>query len=141
VSQPEITTQSLTVRQHVDAAPERVWRAWTVPAEFVAWMWPSTFQTRFQADLRAGGRYRLESPVAQLAVSGEYQAVEEARRLAFTWRWDGEDEQTLVTLTLAESGEGTELAIEHDGFASEEARVNHIRGWEDCLDRLPAYLA
>jgi uncharacterized protein YndB with AHSA1/START domain len=88
-----------------------------------------------------GGRYRIESPVVGLAVSGTYVAVEEPQRLALTWRWDGEDQDTLVTLTLAADEDGTTLAIEHDNFATEAVRTEHVEGWSDCLDRLPGHLA
>ena len=85
--------------------------------------------------------YRVESPVTQMAVSGEYLTIEEPRRIRFTWRWDGEDEETLVSVTLAAAGDGTDLTLVHDRFGSEEARTNHVQGWQDCLDRLPDHLA
>jgi uncharacterized protein YndB with AHSA1/START domain len=137
--EPRLT--SLTIQRQMAAEPGRIWRAWTDPAEFAAWMWPPSFQTWCEADVSVGGRYRLASPVAEIAVAGAYEVVEQPHQLAFTWRWDGEDEQTLVTLTLSASGDGTELTIEHDRFSSDEARTDHIRGWEDCLDRLPGHLA
>ena len=69
-------------------------------------------------------------------------AVEEPERLVPTWRWDGEDTETLVTFTLAETSDGaTALTIVHENFADEQSCASHLQGWNDCLDRLVASVA
>jgi len=73
-------------------------------------------------------------------VSGRYLTVERPGRLSFTWIWDGETEETLVSIDLAAAGDRTGLILTHGGFAEEAARDNHIVGWSDCLERLPGWL-
>jgi uncharacterized protein YndB with AHSA1/START domain len=133
---------SLRITRVLSAPPERVWRAFTDPAALAAWFWPERFATAVEADLRVGGRYRIAGPGAGMAVSGEYVSVEPLVRSAFTWRWDGEPEETLVTLELTGAGDGTgtALTLTHERFGDEAERDNHAKGWADCLDRLPGWL-
>lgn len=130
----------LHISRVLSAPPERVWRAFTDPAALVAWFWPERLVPTAETDVRVGGRYRIDGPGAAIAVSGEYMSVEPASRLAFTWRWDGETEETLVTVQLTPAGAGTELVVTHERFADDADRDSHTKGWSDCLDRLPGWL-
>ena len=91
-------TSELTVRRTLPAPVDRVWRALTEPKALAAWFWPDRFETTVDVDLRAGGRYRIHGK--PMAVSGEYVEVDPMTRLVFTWRWDGETHESLVTMTL-----------------------------------------
>ncbi|GIJ45158.1 hypothetical protein Val02_20440 [Virgisporangium aliadipatigenens] len=119
---------------------ERVWRAFTDPSALAAWFWPQRFAPTAEADVRVGGRYRIDGPAVGMAVSGEYRTVDPPRLLVFTWQWDGENESTLVTIALTPAQDGTQLTLRHEAFDSEEARDEHDQGWRDCLDRLPGWL-
>jgi len=130
-------TSELTVRRTLPAPVDRVWRALTEPKALAAWFWPDRFETTVDVDLRAGGRYRIHGK--PMAVSGEYLEVDPMTRLVFTWRWDGETHESLVTMTLHESAEGTDLVIVHERLPEAEVDT-HAQGWSDCLDRLPGYL-
>ena len=91
---------ALRIERILPAPPERVWAAFTDPAALAAWFWPTSFGTTVRVDARAGGRFRIaasDGPGGALAVEGAYTVVELARSLGFTWRWDGDDEETLVT--------------------------------------------
>jgi uncharacterized protein YndB with AHSA1/START domain len=129
---------SATIERTIPASRERVWTALTSD-ELAAWFWPQRFETTVQLDLRVGGAYRIDGPGAGMAVSGVFVAVEAPERLVQTWRWDGEDAETLVTITLAETSDGsTALRIVHENFADEQSCSAHVQGWNDCLDRLVA---
>jgi len=123
----------LTARHSTDASAERLWRAFAT-TELAEWFWPRAFETVVSIDLRVGGEYRVSSAPMGMAVSGTFTAVNEPSALAFTWRWDGEDVETSVVITI----EGGAVTVTHSGFATEEARDEHIQGWNDCLERLPA---
>jgi uncharacterized protein YndB with AHSA1/START domain len=131
----------LELRRGLSAPLDRVWRSLTDPDAVAAWFWPPRFHTAAAVDLRVGGRYRIDASVAGIAVSGEYLVVNPPRRLDFAWQWDGEAEQTLVSLLLRGSGHGTALLLRHTGFADEATRDRHDLGWSDCLGRLPDWLA
>ena len=128
---------ALRMTRVLAAPPERVWHAFTDPAALAAWFWPRRLAMTAEVAPRVDGRYRLAGQGPGMAIDGSYVAVEPPSRLAFTWRWQGEPEQTLVTLRLAPGDTGTELTLIHDGFADDTARDDHVKGWSDCLDRLP----
>lgn len=131
----------LTIERDLAAEPLAVWRALTDTRELAWWFWPPRLAPSIEADARVGGRYRIASEPARMAVSGEYRVVEAPARLVFTWQWDGEEQQTLVMIRLEGTGDGTRLTLTHEGFATSEARDEHAQGWQDCLERLPAHLA
>jgi uncharacterized protein YndB with AHSA1/START domain len=131
----------LTVTRRLAAPQERVWHAFTKPEELAAWFWPGAWNTTATVDLRVGGRYRISSDSAGMAFGGEYVAVEPIDRLVQTWRWDGDDDETLVTIRLTPDGLGTHLEIVHERFATDDDVASHLQGWNDCLDRLPAFVA
>ncbi|HEV2872627.1 MAG TPA: SRPBCC domain-containing protein, partial [Actinomycetota bacterium] len=131
-------TAELELRRDLDAPPVQVWRALTDPAALAAWFWPPRLEPAAEVALAVGGGYRIAGPGAGIAVSGRYLELDPPHRLACTWRWDGEDAETLATVELAASGEGgTALTLGHEGFADDATRDDHVQGWADCLDRLP----
>ena len=82
--------QSLEVRRIIQAAPARVYDAWTTPELLTKWFAPATDYTVIvhQAEARVGGCYRIEMRHANGAshiVVGEYRELDRPTRLAFTW--------------------------------------------------------
>ena len=76
-------------------------------------------------------------------VSGEFLEIDPPSGLAFTFRWDEptpDDRETVVTLTLDDVGEATELSLRQGDFATEERLALHRGGWSDSLDKLSALL-
>jgi uncharacterized protein YndB with AHSA1/START domain len=134
-------TTALRLHRRLPYPPDRIWLALTDPGALAAWFWPAHFGTTVDVDLRVGGRFRIAGPNAGIAVGGEYVTVEAPHRLVFTWRWDGDPTETLVTLELTADGAATDLVVTHEGFADDTDRANHATGWSDCLDRLPGWLA
>jgi uncharacterized protein YndB with AHSA1/START domain len=131
----------LRMRRRFAAGADQVWQGLTSPAAIEQWFWPARFATKAEADVKVGGRLRIDGMAGGIAVSGRYVTIEPPRLLSFTWIWDGEPEQTLVTAELAEADGQTELELAHGGFANEAARDDHVTGWSDCLDRLAAWLS
>ncbi|MGQ0642082.1 MAG: SRPBCC family protein [Gemmatimonadaceae bacterium] len=87
------TTNALRVAQVIRADREKLFRAWTDPAEPVHWWRMEEKGWAFAGatiDLRVGGRYRLgmTSPEGKTHVAvGEYGVLDRPKRLAFTWDW------------------------------------------------------
>lgn len=135
---------ALVIRRIYDAAPERIYAAWTDPSIAKHFLGPGEVRAEeVQMDVRTGGTYRIAMRRPQgdvWTVAGEYREVVPNRRLSMTWRWledDPADEHdTLLTLEFNPSGTGTELVLTHDYFATEESRSGHGDGWNATLLQL-----
>jgi uncharacterized protein YndB with AHSA1/START domain len=132
---------AIRLTRTLSAPITRVWTAFTDLDALSQWFWPESFGFKAIGQVEPGGGYSIRSETEQLGVSGEYQVVEAPRRLVFTWRWDGETEVSLVSVDLTDLGDSTELTLVHERLADADTRAAHTRGWNDCLDRLPGWLA
>ncbi|HEX6113226.1 MAG TPA: SRPBCC domain-containing protein [Geminicoccaceae bacterium] len=131
------------------AAPrERVFRAFTAPAQMVKWWGPKGWTVpACTLDARAGGAWRtvMRSPEGKdHIVSGVYRELLPPERLVFTWGWENDGargHETVVTIELFETPGGTRLQLTQEPFESENARDRHGEGWSSSLDCLEEALA
>ncbi|MDT9592856.1 SRPBCC domain-containing protein [Nocardioides zeae] len=136
---------TVELQRDLPADPERVWRALTDPAELAAWYWPERMAPAVECDPVVGGAWRIASAPDGTAVGGRFLAVARPLSLSWTWRWDGEEHESVVAVTLAptapelDTPDGTRLHLLHDGLRPEDVG-SHREGWVSCLDRLPAHL-
>ena len=120
-----------------------VFKACTEPDELAKWWGPRGFTAPSVAvDLAVGGSYRIamQPPDRDLFyLSGEFRELDPPARLAYTFRWedpDPDDQETVVTLSLGDLGESTELVVTQRAFATEARLALHEQGWTESLDRL-----
>jgi len=96
-------------------------------------------------DVRVGGRYRISFKTEDgehHEVAGVYREVVPPSRLVFTWAWHSTPErESLVILTMAEDGDGTNFTLHHEQFFDEKARDGHRYGWTGTLEKLDRYLS
>ena len=134
---------TLRLTQQVNASPERVFDALLDPKSVGAWMGPRTMVEACipeALDPHVGGVYRLrmrrraDSPrgPGDQVVTGVYREIDRPRRLVFTWQWEDEVHQSLVTFNLRPSGGGTEVTLVHENLPTPESRDGHNRGWAGC---------
>ena len=135
---------ALNLRRTFSAPPERVFRAWTEPQEMKQWWGPGEYSApQVEVDLRVGGRFRIamKPPEGELFyLGGEYREVVPPKRLVFTWQWEGDPVETLVTLEFLDLGGMTELIVTHERFPDEEQCQRHREGWNATLEKLPRVL-
>ena len=135
-------TTTLRLRRAFPAPPERVFRAWTPPAEMKQWKAPGAMTTPVaEVDLRPGGRYRIHMRApdgAEHHLVGVYRVVDPPKKLVYTWRWENNPEapETLVTVEFVDRGGTTELLLTHELFPDQAASKGHESGWIGCLDKL-----
>ena len=141
---------ALHVRRSFAASRERVFRAWTEPAELKQWFGADEgfIIPIAEVDLRVGGRYRLgmQPPGSDqvLIVGGVYREVQAPAKLVFTWRWEAAaaaEPDTIVTIEFHERGNATEVILTHELFVDTAQRGSHAHGWEGCFDRLSRLLS
>jgi uncharacterized protein YndB with AHSA1/START domain len=137
---------SLTLKRRLNAAPEKVYAAWTEPEKIVKWFGPDAGPVKHaEADVRVGGRYAVNfftENGEEHYVSGVYQEVVPNQKLVFTWAWRSTPErESLVTVLIRPEGDGSVLTLIHENFFDEAARDGHEKGWSGCLDKFVRYLA
>jgi uncharacterized protein YndB with AHSA1/START domain len=133
----------LVVRKTIRATPERLFDAWTRPAQLKHWWGPQDVEcVDAHVDLRIGGQYRIANrfPDGRVVwITGEFERIEPPDTLAYTWRVEPQTESEHVTVRFERHGDSTEVVVIHEGIGDERARDVHQRGWCDCLDGLAAF--
>jgi uncharacterized protein YndB with AHSA1/START domain len=131
--------QSATVTAHLAAPPERVFEALTEAAALQEWYWPVAVHPQAFSEPMVGGRFGIDA--SGMGFAGEYTELDPPRRIVQSWRWQGDERDSRVTISLAPAGAGgTDLTVVHDLLDAETAEM-YRAGWASCLERLPAYLS
>jgi uncharacterized protein YndB with AHSA1/START domain len=147
---------TLIVRRTIHATPERLFAAWTEPAQLRRWWGPAQVECPVaEVDLRVGGRYRLANKFADGSVwwiAGTFEAVTPPRLLIYSWELSAGEIAAggspppaqgveRVTVRFEPNGAATEIVVTHERIADEPARVSHEQGWLGCLAGLAELLA
>jgi uncharacterized protein YndB with AHSA1/START domain len=136
---------TLVVRKTIRASAERLYTAWTNPAQLKLWWGPRGVQcTDVEIDLRIGGRYRIANQFPDgkiLWITGTFESIEPPRKLVYTWRLEAQtDTLERVTVQFEPRGNETEVIVTHELIPDETLRDMHQQGWIGCLEGLANYL-
>ncbi len=138
---PPLPTEALLVQRRLPVPPVKVFEAFTDANRLARWFAPAdAMRTVVRAlDARPGGEWRVDMIDGDrvMTVGGTYREVRKPDLLVFTWRWEGADEETLVRVELVPVEGGCEIILTHERFATEASKVEHGKGWDACLRRLP----
>ena len=138
----------LVVKRTFNSARDKVFIAWTDPAQLQKWWhakddWKTPIA---EIDLKVGGKYRLGMQDPEKAephvVAGVFKEIVQNEKLVYTWRWEGHEEsmETLVTVLFHDRDGSTELELIHENFADKNMRDEHEKGWDVCLQQLKKIL-
>jgi uncharacterized protein YndB with AHSA1/START domain len=134
---------TLVVRKTIRATPERLFDAWTQPAQLRKWWGPGDVEcTEAQIDLRVGGHYRIANrfPDGRIVwITGQFELIEPPDRLVYTWSVEPQTVRERVTVRFERRGDGTDLIVMHERIADEPTRDVHEQGWRDCLEGLAEF--
>ncbi|MEO8836433.1 MAG: SRPBCC family protein [Caldimonas sp.] len=126
--------RELVVTRTFNAPARIVFEAWTKPELLKRWWAPKSTGMSLlscEADVRVGGRYRLEFGRGEaskaVAFFGRYIEVTPHSRLA--WTNDESDDGAVTTVTFEERG-GKTLLVLHELYPSKEALDLSIEGME-----------
>jgi len=130
------------------ATPEHVFAAFVDAEQLPLWFGPKGFAaSALRVDPVEGGDYRLaiQPPEGDaFHIGGTFRTVEAPRRLAFTFVYeepDPDDQETLVTVTLEPTEQGTRVVLDQGPFKTPARRALHHDGWTDSLERLEQAIA
>jgi len=141
---PETET-TLVLKRTISAPRTRVFEAWTSPEMMRQWLCPDeSFSVAIaEVDLRIGGSFRIGMKDSKNFIhiaNGTYLEIKKPEKLVFTWSWEHEPMESVVTLTFQDLGKSTELVLKHELFRSMEQRDSHAKGWNGCLQHLENFL-
>lgn len=147
--------REITITRTFDAPRELVWKAWTDPARISQWWGPHGFEgAACEAELRVGGRFRLELRAANgnaYPCIGTYREIVEPERVVFAGIAEdghpcgaGIPPRALVTVSFTERDGRTTLTL-HTLFESAERKhaageAGYFPGWTQSLERLGYFL-
>lgn len=140
---PNETFQA-TMTRFIRATPAQVYDAFVRPELLARWQCPRGMTSEVTADVRVGGSYRITMRArdgACYVAVGRYVALEPARRISYSWAWEGGGPipagmETLVVVELTARNGGTDLRMQHSGFPSAAVRDSHAQGWASVLNKL-----
>jgi uncharacterized protein YndB with AHSA1/START domain len=144
----------LTLTRIIDAPRERVFSAWTDPAQVAQWWGPRGTTTPIcEIDLRPGGVFRTvmrSSDGTEYPNSGVYLEIVEPERLIFTDAFDEGFRPThdpfLTAIITFEEQEGKTRLTCRARHKSKADRDKHEqmgfqKGWDEMLERLEEHLS
>jgi uncharacterized protein YndB with AHSA1/START domain len=128
-----IATRSVVIEREFPYPPAKIWRALTQPHLIAEWLMKNDFEPQ------VGRTFRLTADWG--AVECRVEQIEPERTLSYTWTTMGFE--TTVTWTLTATADGTNLRMEHAGFAAdrEQAYRGAQNGWPRFFGSLESVLA
>jgi uncharacterized protein YndB with AHSA1/START domain len=124
--------RDLRIRVHYPYPPARVWRAIATREALGSWL----MENDFAPVVGTAFRFRADAKGAwDGVIACEVLAVDEPRRLSYSW--SGAWGDSTVTWTLTPSGDGTDLLLEHTGFRGFSGLVLGLilgSGWKRKLN-------
>jgi uncharacterized protein YndB with AHSA1/START domain len=138
----------LRLERRIARTPEACFDLWTRPDEVARWWGPRDdagrpFKAKVEAWSAVPGKPWAITMIApdgtRYPQSGKMLEVTRPHLLRFTFGWvtDGQrGPETEIRVTFMPKGSGTLMIFEQIGFVDTATRDGHIKGWEECLDRL-----
>lgn len=137
----------LKIDRIYDAEPARLFALITEPQNMVRWWGYATMRvTDHNLDFTKPGPWHSEMTAddgTRRKVSGQVVEVDPPNHIRFTWGWHDDDglrgHESDVTIRIRPVDPGkAQLLLHHQGFASDDMRDAHGKGWGGLLDNLDA---
>jgi len=129
-----VTTPSereIRTEREFDASRDRVWRAFTDPAQIAQWWGRGHRLDVVRMEVERGGHWRFveHAPDGDVGFEGRYREVVPPERLSMTFEWDGMPGYVEVTtVTLEDLGGGRTRVVTHVLFFTPEERDGMLKG-------------
>jgi len=141
-----VENDRLSIKQVFNAPIARVFACLTQVELLNQWHAPSsTMTTEAVVDFRVGGAYSISMTNTDgetHTATGRYREIDEPTRLVYTWAWEGrEGPETVVTISLKDLGEQTEVELIHEGFTDADVTQHHSQGWNGIFAQLDLFTA
>lgn len=151
-----MTANSTSVSRHVNAPPADVYRAIIDERSVATWMVPTGMTSRVHAfDAREGGALRISLTYDEPTASGKTTAHTDTyhgtfvelvpnERVVESMEFETDDDAMrgtmLVTITLSDAPDGTNVLAVHEGLPPGISPSDNLTGWRMALDKLAAFV-
>lgn len=140
----ETTDDQLVIIREFNAPQKIVFEALTKHEHIVNWASPKGMEVTYsKGDLKVGSTYEyaMKSPNGpEMVLTGEYREIDPYNKLVYTQTYRGRDgtnsPETLISITLKQDGDKTQMIFHHTGFATKQGRDNASMGWPAAFDKL-----
>ena len=124
-----------TIERVFDAPGALVWRAITVPEDMSHWYFD---MKNFKPEVGCEFRFVVEHEGNRHGHRCKITEVIPQEKIAYTWRFEGHEGNSLVTFELLAEGGKTKLKLTHEGLETFPklpvfARNNFVRGWTSLI--------
>ena len=139
--------ETVTLHKTVKARIDRVFKAWTEPAQMSKWFGgQGVTAIRVSHDFQVGGDYRIEMDHGDQTshVIGTYKEIVPNTKLVFTWNSDFPEvgaQDSIVSVQFIDKGDSTEIVLNHSKFVAEISAQAHTEGWTYALATLDRVLS
>ena len=137
------TTNSVSFQRVLRCPPERVYRAFTMPAAMAKWLPPHGFTgTVHEMDAQVGGAWRMSftnlGTGGSHSFGGRYLELVPGERLRYTATFDAPELPGEMTTTVELHAVfcGTELRITQEGIPAVIPPEACMMGWQESLQLL-----
>ena len=138
MSDTNMPKQTLKFEQHIKVAPSQVYYAFTNATALREWLCDVATVIP-----QPGGRVYMAWNRGYY-VCGEYTALEQDQKIAFTWLGRGEPGQTQIQVSIKDQGGGTLVSLVHEDIGMGEAWARTAQefqtGWKNGLENLASVL-
>ncbi|MGA7974804.1 MAG: SRPBCC domain-containing protein [Pseudolabrys sp.] len=133
MNEAAIETRSVVVEREIPYAPQKIWRALTQPHLIAEWLMKNDFAPVVDH------RFNLRADWG--VVNCQVLAVEQEKKLTYTWSALGLE--SVVTWTLTPTKSGTHLRMEQTGFRVDQTQAYQGAkfGWSRFFATLEGVLA
>ena len=128
-------TEAVVIERTFNAAVARVWEALTDADEMRVWYFDLQ---EFKAEVGFEFEFTVEHEGTKYHHLCKITEVIPQKKIAYTWRYAGEEGDSLVTFELFPEGDKTRLKLTHEGLETfpklpAYARTNFEKGWTEII--------
>ena len=148
ISERSTVHSTFVLERTYEAAPARVWQAWTDPAEKRRWFGPQgPAKPEHELEFRVGGleRMTMQSPGGAYKFIARFQDIVEGERFVHTYEMYLDDARisvSVATVVLEAVGAGTKLTMTEQGVFLDglDTPAEREHGTGELLNTLGTYL-